>query len=132
MVIAQIASSTDPAINPNAPTFFDKLVKKEIPSTILYEDDKCMAFRDINPQGPVHFLVIPKNKDSLNRLSNAREDQKEILGHLMYTAQKVAHSEGLVPGGFRVVINDGPQGCQSVYHLHLHVIGGRQMEWPPG
>lgn len=76
---AAIAKSTDPAINPAAPTFFDKLVAKQIPSNIIYEDDKCMAFRDINPQGPVHFLVIPKEKDGLNRLSNAREDQKEIL-----------------------------------------------------
>eukprot|EP01031_Cornospumella_fuschlensis_P030248 gene30248-36554_t len=129
---AQRAASTDPAINPNAPTFFDKIVSKEIPAKIIYEDELCLAFRDINPQGPVHFLVIPKNKDGLNRLSNAREDQKGLLGHLMYTAQKVAHDEGLVPGGFRVVINDGAQGSQSVYHLHLHVIGGRQMSWPPG
>lgn len=76
---SKVAASTDPAINPAAPTFFDKLVAKQIPSNIIYEDDKCMAFRDINPQGPVHFLVIPKEKDGLNRLSNARPDQKEIL-----------------------------------------------------
>ena len=126
------AASSDPAINPAAPTFFDKLVKKEIPATIIYEDDICMAFNDINPQGKVHFLVIPKNKDGLNRLSNAREDQKGLLGHLLFTAQKVAHEQGLVPGGFRTVINDGPDGAQSVYHLHIHVIGGRQMTWPPG
>ena len=74
-----IAKSTDPAINPSAPTFFDKLVAKQIPANIIFEDDKCMAFRDINPQGPVHFLVIPKDKDGLNRLSNSREDQKDIL-----------------------------------------------------
>jgi histidine triad (HIT) family protein len=91
-----------------------------------------LAFRDINPQGPTHFLVIPKNKDGLNRLSSAREDHKGLLGHLMYTAQKVAHQEGLVKDGFRVVVNDGAQGAQSVYHLHIHVIGGRQMTWPPG
>ena len=129
---AAIAASTDPAINPAASTFFDKIVSKEISANVIYEDDLCMAFRDINPQGPVHFLVIPKNKDGLNRLSNAREDQKMILGHLMFTAQKVAHQEGLVRGGFRTVINDGPDGAQSVYHLHVHVIGGRQMAWPPG
>ena len=76
---AAIAASSDPAINPAAPTFFDKLVAKQIPANIIYEDDKCMAFRDINPQGPIHFLVIPKEKDGLNRLSNAREDQKDIL-----------------------------------------------------
>jgi histidine triad (HIT) family protein len=129
---AAIAASTDPAVNPYAPTFFDKIVSKEIPANVIYEDDKCMAFRDINPQGPVHFLVIPKNKDGLNRLSSAREDHIPILGHLMYTAQKVAHQEGLGKDGFRVVVNDGQNGCQSVYHLHLHVIGGRPLGWPPG
>lgn len=129
---ARIAASTDPAVNPNAPTFFDKIVNKEIPAKIIHEDDLCLAFRDINPQGPVHFLVIPKNKAGLNRLSSAREEHKALLGHLMYTAQQVAHQEGLVQGGFRVVVNDGPNGAQSVYHLHLHVIGGRQMSWPPG
>ena len=125
---SKVAASTDPAINPAAPTFFDKLVAKQIPSNIIYEDDKCIAFRDINPQGPVHFLVIPKEKDGLNRLSNARIDQKDILvrvykeayifhllilkspildvfpyiniqGHLLYTAQSVAKAEGLQPGG---------------------------------
>jgi histidine triad (HIT) family protein len=87
-----------------------------------------MAFKDINPMGPVHFLVIPKEKDGLNRLSNAREDQKGLLGHLLFTAQKVAKDQGLKEG-FRTVINDGPNGAQSVYHLHIHVIGGRQMTW---
>ena len=129
---AQVAASTEPAVNPFAPTFFDKIVNKEIPAKIIYEDDLCLAFRDINPQGPVHFLVIPKNKNGLNRLSNAKEEHKEILGHLMYTAGQVARQEGLAPDGFRLVVNDGPNGAQSVYHLHLHVIGGRQMSWPPG
>jgi histidine triad (HIT) family protein len=82
---AAIAASSDPAINPAAPTFFDKLVAKQIPANIIYEDDKCMAFRDINPQGPIHFLVIPKVKDGLNRLSNAREDQKDILVNQRHT-----------------------------------------------
>lgn len=128
-----MSDSSDPAINPAAPTLFDKIVSKEIPADIIHEDDLCIAFRDISPQGPTHFLVIPKNKDGLNRISNMREDQKELVGHLLYTAQQVAKKEGLVEsGGFRTVINDGPQGAQSVYHLHVHVIGGRQMEWPPG
>jgi len=126
------SSSTDASINPFAPTFFDKLIRKEISSNIIFEDDLCMAFRDINPQGPVHFLVIPKDKDGLNRLSSAREHHKPLLGHLLFTAQQVARQEGLVPGGFRLVINDGPDGAQSVYHMHVHVIGGRQMGWPPG
>jgi histidine triad (HIT) family protein len=76
--------------------------------------------------------VIPKDKDGLNRLSNAREDQKALLGHLVFTAQQVAAQEGLKPGGFRLVVNDGKDGAQSVYHLHIHVMGGRQMQWPPG
>jgi diadenosine tetraphosphate (Ap4A) HIT family hydrolase len=126
------AASSDPAVNPNAPTFFDKLISKEIPADIIYEDDLCLAFRDIGPQGPKHFLVIPKNKDGLNRLSNAEERHKSLLGHLMYTAQLVAKQEGLGKDGFRLVVNDGSDGAQSVYHLHIHVIGGRQMTWPPG
>jgi len=113
------------------PTIFDKIISKEIPATVIYEDDQALAFKDVNPQGPVHFLVIPKVRDGLTRLSKAEERHKALLGHLMYVAQKVAKEQGLA-AGFRVAINDGPNGCQSVYHLHLHVIGGRQMSWPPG
>jgi HIT domain len=90
---AAIAASSDPAINPAAPTFFDKLVAKQIPANIIYEDDKCMAFRDINPQGPIHFLVIPKEKDGLNRLSNAREDQWVAF-------LRSGHSWSVSPGSF--------------------------------
>jgi len=125
------AASSDPAVNPNAPTFFDKIVAKEIPSDVIYEDDMCMAFRDIAPTAPVHFLVIPKNKDGLNRLGNAREDHVPLLGHLLYIASKCAAQEGLKEGGFRTVINDGVNGAQSVYHLHIHVIGGEKLGWPP-
>lgn len=114
------------------PTIFDKIINKEIPADIIYEDDQCLAFRDIQPQGPVHFLLIPKQRGALTRLSNADESYKGLLGHLLYTAQSVAKQEGLGEKGFRVVVNDGPDGSQSVYHLHLHVIGGRQMAWPPG
>lgn len=128
---AAAAASSDPAINPAAPTFFDKLIAKEIPADIIYEDDQCMAFRDIAPQGPKHFLVIPKNKDGLNKISNMREDQKALVGHMMYVASQTAKAEGLADG-YRIVINDGKEGAQSVYHLHIHVIGGRQMNWPPG
>lgn len=114
------------------PTIFDKIISKEIPADIIYEDDQCLAFRDIQPQGPVHFLLIPKQRGALTRLSNADESYKGLLGHLLFTAQHVAKQEGLGKNGFRVVVNDGPDGSQSVYHLHLHVIGGRQMAWPPG
>lgn len=115
----------------DAPTIFDKIVSKQIKADIIYEDDDCLALRDISPQAPVHFLVIPKARDGLTRLSRAEERHKALLGHLLYVAQLVAKQEGLQPG-FRVVINDGPQGCQSVYHLHLHIMGGRQLTWPPG
>mmetsp|Transcript_18088 Transcript_18088/g.22804 ORF Transcript_18088/g.22804 Transcript_18088/m.22804 type:complete len:201 (+) Transcript_18088:3-605(+) len=119
-------------IESNTETIFDKIVRKEIPADIIHEDDKCIAFHDVNPQAPVHFLVIPKDKDGLSQLSNARSDQKELLGHLMFTAQEVAKQLELDREGFRVVVNDGRNGAQSVYHLHIHVMGGRQMTWPPG
>jgi len=114
----------------DGPTIFDKIISKQIPATIIYEDEESLAFRDISPQAPVHFLVIPKNRNGLTRLSKANEAHKQQLGHLLYVAQLVAKQEKLEPG-FRVVINDGPEGCQSVYHLHLHVLGGRQLGWPP-
>ncbi|PHT96768.1 Histidine triad nucleotide-binding protein 2, mitochondrial [Capsicum chinense] len=120
------------AVPSDAPTIFDKIIKKEIPADIVYEDDKVLAFRDINPQAPVHILLIPKVRDGLTGLSKAEEKHCEILGQLLYTAKLVAKQEGLLENGFRLVINDGPSGCQSVYHLHLHLLGGRQMNWPPG
>jgi histidine triad (HIT) family protein len=123
------AAAADPS-DGGAPTVFDKLLSGEWSSDKVHEDDKCLAFRDINPQGPVHIVVIPKNRDGLTQLSKAREDQKDILGHLLYVAQDVGKKE--CPSGFRLVINDGEHGAQSVYHLHIHVIGGRQMGWPPG
>uniref|UniRef100_A0A0D6R7T8 HIT domain-containing protein n=1 Tax=Araucaria cunninghamii TaxID=56994 RepID=A0A0D6R7T8_ARACU len=115
----------------SALTIFDKIIKKEIPSTIVYEDEKVLAFRDINPQAPVHILLIPKQRDELTQLSKAEPRHTEILGHMLYTAKVVAEHEG-ISEGYRVVINNGPAACQSVYHLHLHVLGGRQMKWPPG
>ncbi|KAK7303890.1 hypothetical protein RJT34_14808 [Clitoria ternatea] len=114
-----------------APTIFDKIINKEIPSSIVYEDEKVLAFRDINPQAPVHVLVIPKFRDGLTQLGKADGRHGEILGQLLYAAKIVAEKEGVLDG-FRVVINSGPSACQSVYHLHLHVLGGRQMNWPPG
>lgn len=113
------------------PTIFDKIVSKEIPATIVYETEKVLAFRDINPQAPVHVVLIPKQRDGLTQLSKASERNKDVLGELLYAAKVVAEQEELEKG-FRVVINDGPEGCQSVYHLHLHLLGGRQLKWPPG
>lgn len=114
-----------------SPTIFDKIIAKEVPSTIVYEDDKVLAFRDINPQAPVHVVVIPKIRDGLTQLGKAEARHTVILGHLLHAAKLVAEKEGIVDG-FRVVINNGPTACQSVYHLHLHILGGRQMRWPPG
>ena len=90
---------------------------------------QCVAFNDLNPQAPKHFLVIPRKP--ISQLSKSKEEDELILGHLMYVAQKLAKQQGL-DKGFRLVVNDGQDGAQSVYHLHLHVLGGRQMGWPPG
>ncbi|KAJ4748288.1 Histidine triad nucleotide-binding protein [Rhynchospora pubera] len=119
------------AVDTSGPTIFDKIIAKEIPSDIVYEDDNVLAFRDINPQAPVHILIIPKLRDGLTQLSKAEARHCEILGQLLYASKIVAEKEGIAEG-FRVVINNGPDACQSVYHLHLHVIGGRQLKWPPG
>lgn len=114
---------------PSEDTIFGKIVRGEIPTKFIYEDSQCVAFNDISPTAPKHFLVIPRKP--ITGLSAAKEEDKEILGHLMFVASKVAEEQGL-GDGYRVVINNGPNGCQSVYHLHLHVIGGRQLGWPPG
>ncbi|KAL0453342.1 UNVERIFIED_CONTAM: Adenylylsulfatase HINT1 [Sesamum latifolium] len=144
------------AVPSDSPTIFDKIINKEIPSNVVYEDDNVLAFRDISPQAPTHILIIPKVKDGLTGISkmhtpvNGTSDYTgqetitfcfvarswlrrhcEILGRLLYTAKLVAKQEGL-DDGYRLVINDGPKGCQSVYHLHVHLLGGRQMNWPPG
>ncbi|KAL2464480.1 HIS triad family protein 3 [Forsythia ovata] len=119
------------AVRSDSPTIFDKIINKEIPANIVFEDEKVLAFRDVAPQAPTHILIIPKLKDGLTGISNAEERHVEILGQLLYTAKLVAKQEGLEKG-YRLVINDGPDGSQSVYHLHIHLLGGRQMNWPPG
>ncbi|ETN64494.1 protein kinase C inhibitor [Anopheles darlingi] len=120
------AQAADPAAED---TIFGKILRKEIPCTFIHEDDKCVAFNDISPQAPVHFLVIPRKP--IAQLSKASEEDGALLGHLMLVGKKLAAEQGL-GDGFRVVINDGANGAQSVYHLHLHFLGGRQMKWPPG
>ncbi|XP_066510186.1 uncharacterized HIT-like protein Synpcc7942_1390 isoform X1 [Hoplias malabaricus] len=112
-----------------APTIFSKIIDKSIPADVIFEDDKCLAFRDISPKAPVHFLVIPRTP--IPRISESHDDDALLLGHLLVVAKNLAKKEGLSEG-FRIVINDGKNGAQSVYHLHLHVLGGRQMGWPPG
>ena len=109
-------------------TIFSKIIKREIPATIIYEDDLALAFRDVNPQAPVHFLVIPKKP--IVKLSEVTIEDQALLGHLLLVANKVAVQEGLE--SFRLVTNNGAEAGQSVFHLHIHVLGGRSLDWPPG
>ena len=113
-------------------TIFGKIARKEIPANVVYEDEQCLAFRDIAPQAPIHIVLIPKNKDGLTQLSRADERHKAILGHLMWVAAEVARREGLGESGWRLVVNDGRSANQTVFHLHLHIMGGRDFAWPPG
>lgn len=111
-------------------TIFGKIIRKEISANIVYEDDLCLAFTDISPQAPTHILVIPKNP--IPKLSDVTAADKELLGHLLLTVKKVAEQAGLAENGYRVVINTGNDGGQTVFHLHMHILGGRSMVWPPG
>lgn len=115
---------------PGESTLFDHIVSRKIPSRIVYEDDQSLAFHDINPQAPVHIVLIPKNRDGLTRLSRAETRHQNILGHLMLVVGKIAAQEKLP--SYRLVVNDGPLAGQSVYHLHLHILSGRVLAWPPG
>ncbi|MEM6612139.1 MAG: histidine triad nucleotide-binding protein [Cyanobacteria bacterium P01_C01_bin.72] len=110
-------------------TIFGKIIRREIPADIVYEDEQALAFRDVNPQAPTHILVIPKKP--IPRLSEAAPEDKALMGHLLMTVQKVAEQENL-SNGYRVVINNGADGGQTVDHLHLHILGDRSMTWPPG
>lgn len=110
-------------------TIFSKIIRKEIPANIVYEDDLCLAFKDINPQAPTHILVIPKKP--LERIDSAEIEDQALLGHLLLTVKKVA-KEANLSNGYRVVINNGNDGGQTVDHLHLHILGDRPMLWPPG
>jgi histidine triad (HIT) family protein len=111
-------------------TIFARIIRKEIPVDVVFEDDLCLAFHDINPVAPVHILVIPKKP--IEKLSDVKTEDKDLLGHLMLTAAKIAASRNLDAGGYRLVINNGASAGQTVFHLHIHILGGRAMEWPPG
>lgn len=110
-------------------TLFEKIINKEIPAEIIYEDDISIVIKDINPQAPTHLLIIPKKV--IPKLSDANQTDKEILGHLMLIAGKIADQLKL-DDTFRVVINNGAKAGQSVFHLHLHLLSGRVLSWPPG
>jgi len=111
-------------------TVFGKIIRREIPADIVYEDDLALAFKDVNPQAPVHILVIPKKP--IPRLSDSEAGDRDLLGYLLSTVRDVAENAGLAKSGYRVVINNGNDGGQTVDHLHLHILGGRQLQWPPG
>lgn len=110
-------------------SIFEKIIDREIPATILHEDEICIAIQDIEPQAPVHILIIPKKK--IVRIELAEESDEKTLGHLLLTARKLAIAQDL-EAGFRIVINNGSNGGESVPHLHVHLLGGRLMKWPPG
>lgn len=109
---------------------FCKLGEKEIPTRAVYEDETTFAFHDMNPEAPVHVLVIPKAH--IKNVAEANDSDSALLGHLLLVAKKVAKLTGIAEGGYRIVTNSGKDGGQSVDHLHLHVMGGRHMTWPPG
>ena len=111
-------------------TLFEKIVEREISAQIVFEDDLVVAFQDIRPVAPVHVLIVPKNP--IPRIAEAEPQDHALLGHLLLKAAEVAAKLGLRDTGYRLVINNGPHGGESVPHLHCHILGGRQMSWPPG
>ncbi|NNC90742.1 MAG: histidine triad nucleotide-binding protein [Akkermansiaceae bacterium] len=111
-------------------TLFQKIADREIPAEIVYEDDLCLCFRDINPQAPVHLLLVPRKP--VPRIAEATPEDQELLGHLFSRVRLIAEQEGFATAGFRTVVNNGPHGGEEVPHLHIHLLAGRQMTWPPG
>jgi histidine triad (HIT) family protein len=111
-------------------TLFEKIIAGEIPATIVHQDDQCVAFRDIDPKAPTHILIVPRR--AIPRVAAAAPEDEALLGHLLVTAAQIARQEGIADTGFRLVINNGPDGGETVPHLHVHLLGGREMEWPPG
>lgn len=111
-------------------TLFEKIIAREIPATIVYEDELVLAFRDIKPQAPTHVLLVPKKP--IPRIAEAKPEDQQVLGHLLLKAAEVAQKLGLGKSGFRLVLNNGPDAGEAVPHLHCHIIGGRALGWPPG
>lgn len=111
-------------------TLFEKICDREIPAEIVHEDELCVCFRDISPQAPVHLLIVPRKP--VPRIAEAADEDQALIGHLFLTARKVAKEQGFADKGFRLVVNNGPDGGEAVPHLHIHILAGRQMEWPPG
>ncbi|PIE44251.1 MAG: histidine triad nucleotide-binding protein [Gammaproteobacteria bacterium] len=110
-------------------TLFSKIIKREIPADIVYEDEQCLAFRDINPQAPVHLLIIPKK--AIATINDIEESDREIIGQLFIATKRIAKDQGFDKEGYRVVINCNDDGGQDVYHIHLHLLAGKPLGWPP-
>lgn len=113
----------------SAKTIFKRIIDKEIPADIIYEDDQCLAFRDLSPQAPTHVLVIPKKE--ISSVATIADEDQALIGHLYLVIRNIANQLGL-ENGYRVVVNCGADGGQAVDHLHFHLLGGRQLKWPPG
>ncbi len=111
-------------------TIFTKIINREIPADIIYEDDEILAFNDINPQAPIHILIIPKKE--IKTINDIHSEDTAIIGKLFLIAKKIAKQVDISEDGYRVVMNCNEYGGQSVYHIHLHLIGGRKLSWPPG
>jgi histidine triad (HIT) family protein len=111
-------------------TLFEKIIAREIPAQMVYEDDLVCAFRDISPQAPTHILLIPKKP--IPRIGEVTAEDQKVLGHLMLKAAEVAEKLGLKQSGYRLVFNNGPDAGEAVPHLHCHILGGRKLSWPPG
>ena len=111
-------------------TIFQKIIDREIPSDIVFEDEHCIVFRDIAPQAPVHCLIVPKKP--IARINEANLTDEALLGHLLLVATQVARTLNIAQSGFRIVINNGENGGETVPHLHVHLLGGRSLQWPPG
>ena len=127
---ASCVLSTTFARNSLSMTLFEKIIARQIPAEIVYEDDLVLAFRDIKPQAPTHVVIVPKKP--IGRIAEASPADEKLLGHLMLKAAEVAVKLGLGKSGYRLVINNGPDGGETVPHLHCHILGGRAMTWPPG
>jgi len=110
-------------------TVFKKIIDREIPAEIVYEDQECLAFKDINPQAPIHVIVIPKKE--IPNLEELREEEEALIGHLFIAMQRIAQQMG-ISTGYRVVLNNGPNAGQEVMHIHFHMLAGRKFDWPPG
>ena len=126
---AKFLSAVDPFEIMSEKTLFEKIADREIPAVIIWEDEMCLVIRDINPQAPTHFLVVPRKP--IKTLDDLTDEDAPLIGHMFIVAQKVAEQDGLT-GGYRTVFNCGPDAFQTVPHIHLHVLGGRKMGWPPG